>query len=282
MFLREKLDNKIKNIFKYYTFDSKNQIFVGNNIIRDQKKEILIRSQYLKKTNNISNVGKYHSIQVMHQEVDWIIKSTKKNSLILDIGGGFGWHWIKIIKKRTDLKIFIIDMVLENLLIARKIFKKNINKNIFLINENVCSIKIKNKFDIAWSVQTTQHIPNLDLAIKNIHKSLKSDGIFYNYILNSENLLNKISIILKFLKLYKKKKNLFYFNNNLFLHKSKTFKYFKNIIFKKYNEFLFHPLIKFIFSGHENSFLGSLDAKLPRNFLFAKYIARQVCLITKK
>jgi len=208
----------IKILKKIYSYN-KNDCIYGNVELSSisQKKEFINRKNIAKKYSKdfYSHISEHHSIQVMDIEIINLLKKVPKNSIICDIGGCWGWHWRNIAIQRPDIKIIIVDFIYENLLIAKKILKKKINKQIYLVNDDCTSLKFKKKtFDAVWTVQTLQHVPEFSSAIKMIYKILKKKGLFYNYNLN-------INYIIKFLyKIFNKEYTIKGHNDNFFLARS--------------------------------------------------------------
>ena len=138
----------IRILKKIYTYNKNDCIYgdVKSSSI-SQKKEFNNRKNIAKKYSKdfYSHISEHHSIQVMDTEIINFLKKVPKNSLICDIGGCWGWHWRNIGIQRPDIKILIVDFIYENLLIAKKILKKNINKQIYLVNDDCCSLKFKKK-----------------------------------------------------------------------------------------------------------------------------------------
>ena len=62
-----------------------------------------------------------------------------------------------------------VDFIRSNLTIAKKLLGESINKNIFLVHANAIRLPFKNSsFDGLWSVQTTQHIPQIETLRRKI------------------------------------------------------------------------------------------------------------------
>ena len=274
-----------KLLKKYYNYNNKSNIYGRINLSKVQSKEFSLRKKVAKESfskDYLKTISQHHSIQVMDREVNNLLLILPKNSIICDIGGSWGWHWRKISKQRPDVKVVIIDFIYENLLIAKKILKNLINKQVFLVNDDCCKIKFKNNvFDAVWTVQTLQHIKNYKLIIDVIYKILKKDGYFLNYNLNINPTIKLIY------KLLKKNYLIKGYNTSFYLERSNRKQ--KNIIqgkFKKnmetsYTELLFHPDLK-IFTGSENNFIGKIDSYLSGNLFLKKIIARQECFSVKK
>jgi ubiquinone/menaquinone biosynthesis C-methylase UbiE len=269
---------------KKYRYNKIKKIFGEKKKSFYQKKEFILRKKIakIKYKNFLKEISYHHSINVMDREVEKFIKLLPKNSIICDIGGSWGWHWRNIDKERPDIKIIIVDLVFENLLIAKKILNNKINKQIFLVNDDCLKFNIKkNYFDAVWSVQTIQHIQDYIQVYKKIYYQTKVGGYFYNCNLNKNIIVNFVYSI------FKKKYLIRGFNKNYYLERSSVKqkksleKIFKNRAKIIYSELLFHPDLK-IFTGSQNNILGKIDSLLTGSFIIKKIFARQEAFLIKK
>jgi ubiquinone/menaquinone biosynthesis C-methylase UbiE len=272
-------------LLKKYSYSKLKKIFGNNKESIFQKKEFTLRKNIAKKKYNnfLKEISMHHSFNVMDRKVEKFIRLLPKNSIICDLGGSWGWHWRNIDKQRPDIKIVIIDFVCENLIIAKKILKNKINKQIFLVNDDCCKFKIRNNFfDAFWSVQTLQHIPNYILVYKKVYNQLKIGGYFCNCNLNKSYLIKIIYWILNkdyLEKGYNKNYYLERSNNTQKIHLEKIFKNKANTI---YSELFFHPDIN-LYTGKKSNLLGKIDSFLTGSCLIKKIFARQeTYLIIKK
>jgi ubiquinone/menaquinone biosynthesis C-methylase UbiE len=276
---------EISKILKqYYSYNKDACIYGKIKSPTSQKKEFKNRRKVAKSyyQNFYNHISDHHSIQVMDLEIANLLEKIPKNSIICDIGGCWGWHWRNISLQRPDINIVIIDLVYANLLIAKKLLKKKINKQIYLVNDDISELKINKKiFNTVWTVQTLQHIPKYSNAIKNIYKILKEDGYLYNYNLN----INYIVRIIY--KIFNKKYLIKGYNNDFYLERSNKNqkkiikKIFKNKITTRYTELLFHPDLK-IKTGTIKNLFGKIDTFLSGSLIFKKIFARQEAFIVKK
>jgi ubiquinone/menaquinone biosynthesis C-methylase UbiE len=273
-----------KILKKYYSYNKDCCIYGKIKSPTSQKKEFKNRRKVAKSyyQNFYNHISDHHSIQVMDREIANLLEKIPKNSIICDIGGCWGWHWRNISLQRPDINIVIIDLVYENLLIAKKLLKKKINKQIYLVNDDICELKINKKiFNTVWTVQTLQHIPKYSNAIKNIYKIIKEDGYLYNYNLNINYFVRIIY------KLFNKKYLIKGYNNDFYLERSNKNqkkiikKIFKNKITTRYTELLFHPDLK-IKTGTVKNLFGKIDTFLSGSLIFKKILARQEAFIVKK
>jgi len=273
-----------KILKKYYSYNKDACIYGKIKSPTSQKKEFKNRRKVAKSyyQNFYNHISDHHSIQVMDREIANLLEKIPENSIICDIGGCWGWHWRNISLQRPDINIVIIDLVYENLLIAKKLLKKKINKQVYLVNDDICKLKIKKKiFDAVWTVQTLQHIPKYSKAIKNIYKIIKEDGYLYNYNLN----INYVVRIIY--KLFNKEYLIKGYNNDFYLERSNKNqkkiikKIFKSRISTRYTELLFHPDLK-IKTGTVKNLFGKIDTFLSGSLIFKKIFARQEAFIVKK
>tara|TARA_Y100000590_G_scaffold399714_1_gene483239 strand:+ start:82 stop:924 length:843 start_codon:yes stop_codon:yes gene_type:complete len=236
-----------------------------------------------KKIDYFKEISKNHSIRVMDNEIVRILKKVPKNGLILDLGGCWGWHWRNIILTRPDVKVFLLDFVMESLIHSKEILKNQVNNNIYLINSDINKLPFENKtFDLVWTVQALQHIPSFENACKEAFRVLKNNGTFINYSFNSAFFIKWIYFLLR--KKYHISGN---FKGEYFLERGSKKqeniikKVFLNKIYKRYTENLFHPDLK-INTGSEKSIIGKLDSYLSSNFWLLKFISRQISYEVKK
>jgi|LakMenE01Jun11ns_1017448.scaffolds.fasta_scaffold9865799_2 ubiquinone/menaquinone biosynthesis C-methylase UbiE len=276
---------KIHSILKNYYFDKKLKIYKTQITAKKQLKEIELRKKVAKRNyvDHLNEISKYHSVDVMDNEIRFFLEKVPKNSLVCDLGGGWAWHWRNINKTRPDIKIFIVDFVIENFEIAKFFIGKNLNKNVYLINDDICNLKIKsNIFDSVWSVQTFQHIPDYTKAVKNTYRILKDGGTFFDYNLNENQIVKFIRNIMGKQYMIKGTTHLFYLNRSISSKIKIIKKIFKNNVHFRYSEILFHPDLKIYFSGKKNNFLGKIDSYLSGFESYKKRFARQICFIVNK
>ena len=271
---------------KLKVFDD--QIYGKVSTYGDQSAEAKIRTVNAKKiySSYLNEICNYHSVPVMDREVRIFLKNLPKNAVVLDVGGCWGWHWRHINLYRPDIKIVILDFVRHNLIHAKNLHSKNINKNIFLVNGDAKKLEFENDtFDAVWSVQVIQHIKDYKKVYQEVHRVLKKKGKFFDYNLNNSILRKAISL------LFKKKYIIqghhavggFYLRRSNQLQLIFLEKIFKNKCKQRYSEILFLPEIKLKITGRENSIIGKIDSFFSSGFYILKFIARQKSLhIVKK
>ena len=152
-----------------------------------QKKEIVFREKVSehKYEDYLKRISRHHSIPVMDYEVKRILRRLDGHAIILDIGGCWGWHWRDILSLRPNVKVVIIDFVRQNLLHAKNILQELVNQQVFLVHADALQLPFnQDSFDLAWTVQAFQHIPEFNKAVNEVYRVLLRGGIFINYSLN--------------------------------------------------------------------------------------------------
>lgn len=232
----------------------------------------------------LEEISKHHSIEVMDAEVQKFLSRIPQDGIICDVGGCWGWHWRNLNILRPDIQVIIIDFSRGNLTHARNFLKNQIGINIHLVHGDATAIEFHNDcFDAYWTVQTLQHIPNLDKAILEAYRILKPGACFYNYSLNNALLIKLIYKIIN--KPYVDEGMV---GNNFFLRRANKKQadliasIFKNKVKQEFSEILFKPEFKMCFMGKENSITGKFDSKLTGNIPLLSLIARQQSFYTYK
>lgn len=106
-------------------------------------------------------------------------KINTKNLKCLDIGCGSGRFGRVLASKVNHLTL--IDPSIKALKVAKKNLQKY--KNVTFLNRSVSSMNLKKKsFNFIYSLGVLHHVPNIDLALKDIYKILKEDGFFLIYL----------------------------------------------------------------------------------------------------
>ncbi len=210
----------------------------------------------------LDKISNHHSIPVMDREVDLLLKKTPPHGIIVDVGGCWGWHWRRMKYIRPDVFVFIVDFVRENLIHARNILGHQINKNIFLVHGDATSLIFQdNTFDGWWSVQTLQHIPNFEKAVKEAWRVLRSGGIFANYSLNIQSLVRFVYRAMgKRYHIAGPIPGTFYLARASDEQLKTVAEIFSNDVQQRFTEILFNPDFKITSPGKENSILGNLDS----------------------
>lgn len=85
----------------------------------------------------------------------------------------------------------------------------------------VCNLSekpTKRKYDIIYSVDVIEHIPDYDLFLRNVYNSLKEDGFLILITPNANNIENRIKFFLGISNFLEQKPHLRFFSTNWLSH----------------------------------------------------------------
>jgi SAM-dependent methyltransferase len=91
---------------------------------------------------------------------------------MLEVGCGTGYV-LSGLKKNKNIKLTGSEIYLDGL----KFAKEN-NPGVEFFQVDICKVSFQNKYDIIGCFDVLEHIERDDAALKNIHASLKKDGLF--------------------------------------------------------------------------------------------------------
>jgi SAM-dependent methyltransferase len=271
-----------KYFSKMYIQDD--EIFSTNKSTHsNQEVELMLREKVAREVSKdyFSLINKSHSIEVMDNEVKLFLNTLPTNACILDVGGCWGWHWRRLKQIRPDVTVVILDFVRANLLHANVLLGDMVSNNIILIHDDICSFLSNEKsasclFDAVWSVQTLQHIPNYEKAIRNIHFLLKNKGLFSTYSLNVQPHIKFLySMLGKKYHIKGMVDGMYYLERASKTQLNIIEKVFMAPVVRRWTEVIFSPEIFFSYPGKGNVFLGKLDARLSGSSRMLSWFARQ-------
>ncbi|MEP7171454.1 MAG: class I SAM-dependent methyltransferase [Bacteroidota bacterium] len=106
--------------------------------------------------------------------IQWLVKkfSSGKNLNMLEVGCGTGFV-LSGLKKNKNIKLTGSEIYLDGL----KFAKEN-NPEVDFFQIDICNVSFQNKYDIIGCFDVLEHIERDEAALKNIHASLKKDGLF--------------------------------------------------------------------------------------------------------
>lgn len=115
------------------------------------------------------NFGLYNETAIpRYKKLEKIILSSKRdNSKILEIGGGNTFIAEQISKISPKSLITCIDPSYET---------QSVNESIQLVHGFFPDDHVEEKYDLIYSFNTLEHIPNLDSFMKSIYKSINTSG----------------------------------------------------------------------------------------------------------
>lgn len=248
---------------------------------QDDEIKLRKRSASGRDSNLLEKISKHHSIPVMDREVRRFLEEIPQNGIVIDVGCCLGWHWRNLDNIRSDVTLFIVDFIRENLVRSKGIIGPQLNRNIFLIHGDATSLIFEdNTFDGYWSVQALQHIPDFNKAVCEAHRVLKKGGIFANYSLNNQFIIRVIYRIIG--KKYHTEgviPGLYYLARASDKQIKIIYEVFSNTITKRFTEILFQAIGS---SGKERSLIGKIDSMLSSDSAIFSAIANQQSYHTVK
>ena len=226
-------------------------------------------------------IARSHSIPVMDYEVDRFLKRMPPGALILDIGGCWGWHWRRLAATRPDIGVLVIDFVRTNLGHARKLLGPLVGTSVALMHADAMALPFPDGgigwvgFDGVWTVQVFQHIPDFRHVCGEAYRVLRPGGRFTNHSLH----ITPFNRMLY--RLLGQQYHCDGMRNNQF-HLTRANDKQRQILddlFEggedRYTECLFHPDLKWHWTGGRKNLVGAVDARLGNFPWLGKWIARQ-------
>ena len=263
---------------------SEEGIWSYNFDVADQLEELQLRQALAHSADEyLKLVSKSHSIPVMDYEVRNFLVSLPENARVLDSGGGWGWHFRNVSHIRSDVTVFVLDAVIENLRIAKNLINDK-RGHVIYVHGTATNLPFEPEtFDGYWSVQALQHIPNFQTTVIEAFRILKHGGKFCNYSLQNQFLVN---FLYRYLGRNAAQQQS---GTSFFLNKASKEQYdfisevFLGGVQKRYSEFLFNPSFRMTSPGKVNSILGRLDARLSNsNPLLGSFARQQSVHVCKK
>ena len=279
------MDIRLKQILKNFEID-KDGIYGVPFENGEQEDEIKLREREANQlySDYLDEISNHHSIPVMDYEVKRALNLTPVNGIIVDVGGCWGWHWRNLEEERSDVSVIIVDFIHANLHHAKKVLGNLINNKVFLVCSDANKLLFPdNSFDLYWSVQTLQHIPNFSCAVFESHRILKPKAAFLNYSLNNSVLVKCVYYF--FGKHYHIEGNVpgaFYLSRANEQQKKHIKNIFHNSVKERYCEIFFQPDLKLKIGSKFRSIIGAIDSRISGSFFFLKWVARQKAFQTFK
>ncbi len=131
---------------------------------------------------------KFDQINLINEELDEIFndyfdifpwEKIGKKSIGIDFGCGTG-RWAKIVAPKCK-SLTLLDASTKSINVSKKMLNKFENVN-FLVSD-VTNTNISNKkYDFAYSLGVLHHVPNIDMALKEVNRILKQGSPFLIYL----------------------------------------------------------------------------------------------------
>ena len=177
----------------------------------------------------------------------------------------------------------IVNLVKANFRHTQNILSSAVNKSIQLVHGDATQLPFPDhSFDLYWSVQTLQHIPDFDKCIQEAKRILSGGGVFLNYSLNRE---KAVEILYRMLG-----KNYIVegcYTESIYLSRASATQKMQietvlgHPVKLRFSEILFHPDLG-IKTGREGSYWGRVDANIGSSLPILGWIARQQSFQTIK
>jgi SAM-dependent methyltransferase len=224
----------------------------------------------------LAEVARHHSIRVMDAEVRRFLDRLPVDAVIVDVGGGWGWHWRRLGVELPHVCVVLVDLVRANLRRAADLLGRLVNDQVFLVHGDATSLPLPAAvFDGYWSVQALQHIPSFARTVEEAVRVLRRGGHFACYALNRSPLMAAAYRLTgRTYHVRGKRPGGFYLARGSTEEARIVRRVFGSPVTTRYSELLFHPDLK-LHTGRSTSWTGSLDAHLSTRIrLFAPF-ARQ-------
>jgi ubiquinone/menaquinone biosynthesis C-methylase UbiE len=227
--------------------------------------------------NVLDIVSKHHSYEVMQYELRKFLDLLPLGGVLVDVGTGFGWHWIELSKHRPDLVLCLLDFSYASLSLAQQLLQGKCGNQILFICGDALDLPFADgSIDGYWSVQTLQHVSSWRKAISEAHRVLKAQSIFASYSLNHQKLIEWI---------YKRINKRYVTNGeyvsgiNIVRSSDNQYEivgqFFGNLVEVRYSEIIYSPELLFTRPGCAGSMLGKIDRYLSGKSFLAESLGRQ-------
>lgn len=250
-----------------------------------QADEIRLREAVAERSGGhlLEQVGRHHSIPVMDAEVRWFLARIPRHGVIVDVGGGWGWHWRHLGVERPDVGVVLVDFVRANLAVAARLLGSVVDARVFLVHAEATTLPFPpSSFDGYWSVQALQHIPGLQAALTEADRVLKPGGEFAAYWLNRAPMVEAAYRLMR--RRYHRQGRIagsFYLARASADMAATVARVFGSPVVSRYTEILFHPDLR-AYTGSARSRIGALDARLSGSMPLLSWVARQRSYHTRK
>ena len=257
-------------------------IYVSKNFLLGQQDEMLMRNKLaleslVDNANVLDIVLKHHSYEVMQYELRKFLDLIPLGGVLVDVGTGFGWHWIELSKYRTDLVLCLLDFSYASLSLAQQLLQgKCGNQTLFICGDALDLPFADGSVDGYWSVQTLQHLTSWQKSISEAHRVLKIGSVFASYSLRHQRCIEWVYGIIN--KKYVIEGEYFPGINIVRANNEQRViieQYFKNMVNVRYTEVFFSPEVLFTRPGRKGSLLGKIDRYVSGTSILSRVLGRQ-------
>jgi ubiquinone/menaquinone biosynthesis C-methylase UbiE len=261
-------------------------IYTASNLPRtEQADEIRLREAVAARDHDdaLAEIGRHHSIPVMDRELRLFLDAVPRGGVVVDVGGGWGWHWRALADLRADVAVILVDFVRANLQVAARLLGPLLDRQVFAVHGDATRLPFPpDVFDGYWSVQALQHVPRFRDAVTEAHRVLRAGGIFACYSLNRARAIEMVYRLMgRAYHVAGVRPGSFYLARASAEQAALVGEIFAAPVRTRYTEILFHPDLR-IHSGGAASAVGALDAHLSGSVPFFAPLARQRSYHTRK
>lgn len=242
-----------------------------------QADEVREREAVARRTTQLLHeIGRHHSIQVMDREVRAFLSGIPAQGVLVDVGGGWGWHWRRLDVERRDVFVVVVDFVRENLRHAARMLGALVNEQVFLVHGDATTLPFPSSaFDGYWSVQALQHIPDFAHVVTEAKRVLRPNGRFACYSLNRARLIELVYRLSgRPYHVRGKRPGSFYLARGSAREAAVVEQVFTSPVTSRFTEVLFHPDFG-LRTGGAASWIGRADACLSSKLPVFAWVARQ-------
>lgn len=231
----------------------------------------------------LTEIARHHSLPVMDRETRLFLRGVPARGVVLDVGGGWSWHWRCLHVDRPDVCVIVVDLVRENLKVAARLLGSLVNDQVFLVHGDALALPFPSSvFDGYWSVQTLQHIPEFERALREACRVLRPNGQFVSYSLNHAKLIHAVYLLMgRSYHVKGQRPGSFYLSRGSAGDTGIVRRVFGASVTNRYTEVLFHPDLK-MWTGAAESWLGTADSHLSGSLPLLAWVARQRSYHTRK
>ena len=230
----------------------------------------------------LAAIAQCHSIPVMDREVGRFLACQRRDAMVLDIGGCWGWHWRRVGDTRPDVGIVIVDFIRGNLVHAKKMLGPLVGTQVALVHADASALPFPtgdapgSGFDGVWSVQALQHIPGFQRACGEAQRVLAPGGRFANYSLSITPIVRLVyGLCGKPYHTDGRLNDQFHLTRADDAQRTLVEQIFRAPATERYTECLFHPDLGLAFTGRDGSWIGRLDALLSDHAWLGRWTGRQ-------
>jgi SAM-dependent methyltransferase len=130
---------------------------------------------------------RYHSRVVMGRRAHQVLlelenRGPGQDRLLVDLGAGFGWHWVELAARFRSVQFLLVDFALSSLRVCRALMPFDAYPNVLCLHADIADLPLADRqTDYCWSVQACQHLPPEKRlrCFGEIKRILKGQGGFY-------------------------------------------------------------------------------------------------------